>query len=214
MAQLYCHGRAPPEWPAAYLDRLVYAASATLVSCFCGLRDAGSRTGAGWDVISAATLAHRMLLYRDSLELGVILTANYTFLNYLVLALGVLLLDDRFLQRFLPQGILREQINQNKLHQSKLQRRVRAAYLGHAFRILKLSFAGVMLSWIFYATSAELIWMFAAIPLPTAPVAALEPSRIANRYGLFGIMTRGRYEIEFQGSDDGKTCQIARDWKK
>ena len=34
---------------------------------------------------------------------------------------------------------------------------------------------------------------------------ALEPFRIANRYGLFGIMTRGRYEIEFQGSDDGKT---------
>src|SRR5438477_9669256 len=33
-------------------------------------------------------------------EIGVILTANYTFLNYLVLALGVLLLDDRFLQRF------------------------------------------------------------------------------------------------------------------
>jgi hypothetical protein len=36
-------------------------------------------------------------------------------------------------------------------------------------------------------------------------VEALEPFRIANRYGLFGIMTRGRYEIEFQGSQDGKT---------
>jgi hypothetical protein len=46
--------------------------------------------------------------------------------------------------------------------------------------------------------------MFSALPLPMAPVAALEPFRIANRYGLFGIMTRGRYEIEFQGSDDGK----------
>src|SRR6058998_857276 len=30
-------------------------------------------------------------------QIGVILTANYTFLNYLVLALGVLLLDDQFL---------------------------------------------------------------------------------------------------------------------
>jgi len=39
---------------------------------------------------------------------------------------------------------------------------------------------------------------------PTEPVALLEPFRVANRYGLFGIMTRGRYEIEFQGSDDGK----------
>src|SRR5215467_14441121 len=35
-------------------------------------------------------------------EIGVILTANYTFLNYLVLSLGVLLLDDRFLQKFPP----------------------------------------------------------------------------------------------------------------
>ena len=60
-------------------------------------------------------------------------------------------------------------------------------------------------SWIFYATTVELIWMFFALPLPMVPVAALEPFRIANRYGLFGIMTRGRYEIEFQGSEDGKT---------
>ena len=33
---------------------------------------------------------------------GVILTANYTFLNYLVLSLGFLLLDDKFLLRFIP----------------------------------------------------------------------------------------------------------------
>ncbi len=35
-------------------------------------------------------------------QIPVILTANYTFLNYLVLLLGVLLLDDRFLRRWLP----------------------------------------------------------------------------------------------------------------
>ena len=33
----------------------------------------------------------------------------------------------------------------------------------------------------------------------------LEPFRIANTYGLFAVMTRGRYEIEFQGSNDGQT---------
>jgi hypothetical protein len=36
----------------------------------------------------------------------------------------------------------------------------------------------------------------------------LEPFRIANRYGLFAVMTRGRYEIEFQGSDDGQTWLV------
>jgi lipase maturation factor 1 len=43
----------------------------------------------------------------------------------------------------------------------------------------------------------------ASYRLPILPVVALEPFRIANRYGLFAVMTRGRYEIEFQGSDDG-----------
>ena len=37
------------------------------------------------------------------------------------------------------------------------------------------------------------------------PIIALEPFRIANQYGLFAVMTRGRYEIEFQGSSDGQT---------
>ena len=38
-------------------------------------------------------------------QIGVILTANYTFLNYLVLALGVLLLDDRFVLQLLPANL-------------------------------------------------------------------------------------------------------------
>jgi lipase maturation factor 1 len=46
--------------------------------------------------------------------------------------------------------------------------------------------------------------MLATYRLPSFPVTVLEPFRIANRYGLFAVMTRGRYEIEFQGSDDGK----------
>ncbi len=36
-------------------------------------------------------------------QIPVILTANYTFLNYLVLVLGFLLLDDRFLVRVMPK---------------------------------------------------------------------------------------------------------------
>ena len=36
-------------------------------------------------------------------QIGVILTANYTSLNYLVLAMGVLLLDDRFVLGTLPE---------------------------------------------------------------------------------------------------------------
>jgi hypothetical protein len=61
-----------------------------------------------------------------------------------------------------------------------------------------------MLSWIAYDTTAEMIRIpFGQFPLPNAPIVALEPFRIANQYGLFAVMTRGRYEIEFQGSNDG-----------
>jgi hypothetical protein len=133
-------------------------------------------------------------------ELGVILTANYTFLNYLVLALGVLLLDDRFLLRFFPERWKKSFVAGDTATPGEMQT---SGGFRHRFKIAKLALSALMLSWIFYATAAELIW-FAPISLPTAPVVALEPFRIANRYGLFGIMTRGRYEIEFQGSDDGK----------
>src|SRR5438105_15892845 len=37
-------------------------------------------------------------------QIGIILSANYTFLNYLVLVLGFLLLDDKLLRRFLRKG--------------------------------------------------------------------------------------------------------------
>ena len=68
--------------------------------------------------------------------------------------------------------------------------------------------SGVMLTWIFYVTLAEMVWMAKPLPLPTTPVTALEPFRIANRYGLFAMMTRGRYEIEFQGSEDGQNWLV------
>ena len=133
-------------------------------------------------------------------EAMVILTGNYAFLNYLVLILGFLLLEDRFLARFLPQRWMQ---SFTPLAPEKIGMQS-AGRLRHYFRVLKLSFAGVFLGLIFYVTAVELIWMFVRLPLPEAPIAALEPLRIANQYGLFGIMTRGRYEIEFQGSEDGK----------
>ena len=163
-------------------------------------------------------------------ELGVIFTANYTFLNYLVLSLGFLLLDDKFLRRFLPGRfrppepiadviVERDQepsfsilsadetalpLSANDVDTADkrpTQLRVRLARHLRAFRF---AVSVVMLTWIAYDTTAEMIGLpLRGIPLPTAPIALLEPFRIANQYGLFAVMTRGRYEIEFQGSNDG-----------
>ena len=148
-------------------------------------------------------------------EVGVILTGNYAFLNYLVLALGILLLDDRTLSapaRRVPGLRTRFAIPLASagvpgtnyiqfLSASETQSRPRRS-VTHA---AKVSVAAVAFLLVGYVTSAQMLAMvWPAAPLPEAPVALLEPFRIANQYGLFAVMTHGRYEIEFQGSDDGQ----------
>ena len=147
-------------------------------------------------------------------EISIIATANYTFLNYLVLLLGVLLLDDRFLEWVLPlrfrewirgkgamaaAGSTGAAVKAPELTSARAEWRER-------FTPLRRLFAGACLGLVFYSTTVLLLWMFMpGLPLPAAPVQALEPFRIANSYGLFAVMTHERYEIEFQGTLDGKT---------
>ena len=165
-------------------------------------------------------------------EVGVILTANYAFLNYLVLSLGFLLLDDKFLLRFVPArfrpreperiaepvpesqdeqplsilGVGEASVTTADIEESD-QGSKRHSFLdrlGFSVWVVRLAAAALMLTWIAYNTTAEMIGIpLREIPLPVKPLIALEPFRIANQYGLFAVMTRGRYEIEFQGSNDG-----------
>ena len=139
-------------------------------------------------------------------EIGIIFTANYTFLNYLVLCLGFLLLDDRFVRWILPERVRslvegRDSSRPNAAPPSDWRQRWRK-YAGPVGMVI----SGICLGIICYVASAQLVWMFVPqLPLPQAPVEWLDPFRIANRYGLFAVMTHARYEIEFQGSADGKT---------
>ncbi|HEY6970873.1 MAG TPA: lipase maturation factor family protein [Candidatus Angelobacter sp.] len=137
-------------------------------------------------------------------QIGIILTANYTFLNYLVLVLGFLLLDDGFLRSILPQK-WREPA---RVGGGKTPRGRWHHWLLPTQRVGALA----ALWWIFYAT---IVLLLAEFPgggfagrtgtILYGPVRALEPFRIANSYGLFAVMTHARYEIEFQGSNDGVT---------
>ncbi len=165
-------------------------------------------------------------------EIGVILTANYAFLNYLVLSLGILLLDDKFLLRFVPMRFRpaaagTEPKPQFELKDERQIPPITVVHLGpvtdelaacigeqgqppappitRRYRaMLRIITSALLLAWIAYCTSAKMLAIpFRHLHLPAPPILALEPFRIANQYGLFAVMTRGRYEIEFQGSNDG-----------
>ena len=139
-------------------------------------------------------------------QIGVILTANYTFLNYLVLALGFLLLDDRFFHRCVPTRLrhLTRAETIVEIADNNPASPAPSTILQH-LHSLCVAIVAVLLTCIGYATTAGLVGMFLRPnPLPLPPVEALRPFRIANDYGLFAVMTRGRYEIEFQGSNDNR----------
>ena len=121
-----------------------------------------------------------------ALQIGIILTANYAFLNYLVLFLGVLLLDDRVWSRIAGRRSLDAEV--------PMQRRdPRAATVPIVLIAITLI--------LFFITSI-VVFMMPAMPLLNAPAVLFAPFRIVNTYGLFAVMTRARYEIEFQGTND------------
>lgn len=153
-------------------------------------------------------------------EIGVILTANYTFLNYLVLVLGFLLLDDGYLRRLVPARFAlgkRAAVQLEAAEAPELDEpagpisilhpepeKPKRPKLSH-WQAIRFALATVLLALVGYVTAAELILMVVReAPLPTSPMTALAPFRIANQYGLFAVMTRELYQIEFQGSNDGQ----------
>ena len=123
-----------------------------------------------WFIFAPSRRARLVVFAITSLlQIGIILTANYAFLNYLVFALGILLIDDR------------------------VSSRASAASRGIPY------VAAVVLPIHFLTTTA--MFLFPNFP----PARFLAPTRIANSFGLFAVMTRARYEIEFQGTRDGTT---------
>ena len=143
----------------------------------------------------------------SALQVGIIATANYAFLNYLVLVLGVLLLDDAAVgavrERLVPRG-WRAQRNAAEVPNAPDPP---AAPRG--WRAAPALAAAMALAWVFIATLAPL-FMAGGLYAFTAPERVLEPFRIANQYGLFATMTEARYEIEFEGTRDGTTWRTYR----
>jgi hypothetical protein len=139
-----------------------------------------------WAVFLPRRFRIACFVFVTALQIGIITTANYGFLNYIVLALGVLLLDDRALAR--ARFPLASPLPRELTTRFRIYRRVEAGVLGVAFYTTIAAFA--------FGGSDSILAL---------PNKLLQPFRIANAYGLFAVMTPARYEIEFQGSTDGKT---------
>jgi lipase maturation factor 1 len=169
-----------PSWPGWYVQQLPhwYHAGTVILILVVELVLV-------WAVFLPRRFRIACFLVVTALQLGIIATANYAFLNYLVLVLGILLLDDDALARV---GLKTPRDNDAGAGtRSSLKEKIERPILGFAF----------------YATIVA--FLMPGVPLISLPDTILAPFRIANAYGLFAVMTEARYEIEFQGSNDGST---------
>ena len=208
-----------PNWIGWYAQQMPHAINAALA-----LATLVIELGLVWMVFLPRRFRILCFFIVTPLQIGIILTANLAFLNHLVLALGILLLDDRFIlgvaarlravfRRRAAEGIEGSPTGEDGTGSQVLAadaldadapRVTRPSALISAWRHFALVVTAFLLTWVFYAQTALLLGLVApGLSLPMTPVTALEPYRIANQYGLFAVMTAARYEIEFQGSQDG-----------
>lgn len=183
-----------PAWPGWYIQHLPhwYHAGTVVITL-------GVELVIVWALFLPRKFRIACFVGVTALQIGIISTANYAFLNYLVLVLGVLLLDDRALSRIglrlEPSAVPADQ-NAGNLQTKFRERTRRRVWYGRA--------ETVVLGFLLYAGVAAFL-LGGSSSVLALPHRLLEPFRIANAYGLFAVMTPARYEIEFQGSSDGKT---------
>jgi hypothetical protein len=166
-----------PSWPGWYVQQLPhwYHAGTVLIIFFVELFLV-------WAVFLPKNFRIACFAIVTALQIGIITTANYAFLNYLVLALGILLIDDSVFERLGLRAV--RPVAREKTAGFQIAHRVETAVLGFAL----------------YATVSTFLFEGTGLAIPAH---LLAPFRIANAYGLFAVMTEARYEIEFQGSNDG-----------
>jgi hypothetical protein len=123
------------------------------------------------------------------LQVLILLTGNYTYFNWLTIALCLFLFDDRALTRVLP-GVLKRRLSN--------QPRPAASW---RTRIAPVMLAVVVLP----VSTLSVVETMQRVPAWLEPLAAdnvLAPLRSINSYGLFAVMTTQRSEIVIEGSDD------------
>lgn len=119
------------------------------------------------------------------LQALIIVTGNYTFFNWLTLALCLFLFDDQALARFVPAEV-------RDLLRERPRFRVPAVVVAVVVLVLSVS---------------HLVETFTGrLPAPlNMALRYTAPLEIVSTYGLFAVMTTARIEIVLEGSPDGET---------
>ena len=155
----------------------------------------GIELGAPWLIFAPRRLRFLGGAAIALLQILILLTGNYTFFNWLTLALCLLLLDDFVLERIVPL---------------KFRRRL-------AFSLQPLTFSlsprwprpliAVLAVVILSASGFQLAFTLGFRSPLLAPfnwvAGQIAPLRTVNNYGLFAVMTTKRREIIVEGSNDG-----------
>ncbi|HLJ15575.1 MAG TPA: lipase maturation factor family protein [Bryobacteraceae bacterium] len=125
-----------------------------------------------------------------SLQILILITGNYTFFNWLTLALCVLLIDDALWQRVLSARFAE--------HARRLFPVKAPSGIQRDITIALVIFVGTV-------SGAQLLETFLGVrPWPLSTIQNLiAPFQVVNTYGLFASMTTSRPEIIIEGSNDG-----------
>jgi lipase maturation factor 1 len=126
------------------------------------------------------------------LQVAILKTGNYSFFNFLTIALALLLVDDAAWARLLPERFIQGFA-------------VAGGSAGLTAGLLRMTLLVLVL-----VISTIKCWENLS-PAASAPPFArrlahwADPFRSINSYGLFRVMTTSRSEIIVEGSDDGRT---------
>jgi len=155
----------------------------------------GIELGAPWLLFGPRRIRFTGAAAIATLQILILLTGNYTFFNWLTLALCLLWLDDFALNRFIPAKLRRPAVPAIH-HPPPVTRRSwprivtvpLAAVVGAVYLLQVWMAMGRQPGWLFPAALAD-VW--------------LSPLRTFSGYGLFAVMTTERHEIVVEGSNDG-----------
>jgi Protein of unknown function (DUF1222). len=151
-------------------------------------------------------------IYTALLHFGIILTGNYTFLNYLCIVLCFPLVDDSYWLKIMPgkwrakvvSDFVKEPLSAESLIESaKASSRVRLLV-----RHLANVFAAVFLLFGTCRFSAGVLRGFVVPAIVREALTFTAPFHLFNSYGMFAVMTTTRPEIVFEGSDDCKRWKV------